>query len=139
MPWRCPHCGTPQREAARCWVCRRSSTSCATCRYFGRAVVAGVGFCLLDRRRRVRRGDELEACWTPSPVVAPRSDPVDCGAGPRTSVPIGRTFVPVLPTPDGEHLPAGPDPNDAGPSTARFGEDELDIGFWSALEGPFSA
>ena len=29
MPmWRCPHCGTPQAETARCWVCRRSSTAC---------------------------------------------------------------------------------------------------------------
>ena len=30
MPmWRCPHCGTPQAETARCWVCRRSTTACA--------------------------------------------------------------------------------------------------------------
>ena len=30
MPlWRCPHCGTPQVESSRCWVCRRSTTSCA--------------------------------------------------------------------------------------------------------------
>ena len=27
MPmWRCPHCGTPQAEAARCWVCHRSTS-----------------------------------------------------------------------------------------------------------------
>ena len=32
MPvWRCPHCGTPQAESSRCWVCRRSTTTCATC------------------------------------------------------------------------------------------------------------
>ena len=32
--WRCPHCGAPQAETARCWVCRRSSTTCSTCRHF---------------------------------------------------------------------------------------------------------
>ena len=41
MPmWRCPHCGTPQAETARCWVCRRSSTSCGTCRHYRRSVAA---------------------------------------------------------------------------------------------------
>ncbi len=45
MPmWRCPHCGTPQAETARCWVCRRSSTACGTCRNFRRAVAANLGY-----------------------------------------------------------------------------------------------
>jgi hypothetical protein len=45
MPiWRCPHCGTPQAETARCWVCRRSSTACASCRNFRGSVAAQMGF-----------------------------------------------------------------------------------------------
>jgi hypothetical protein len=64
MPmWRCPHCGTPQAETARCWVCHRSSTSCATCRHFRHSIVASVGYCGLDRRRSPLRGDEVRACW----------------------------------------------------------------------------
>jgi hypothetical protein len=64
MPmWRCPHCATPQAEAARCWVCHRSSTACASCRHFRRSVAAQVGYCGLDRARRPLRGDEIRACW----------------------------------------------------------------------------
>jgi hypothetical protein len=64
MPlWHCPHCGTPQAESARCWVCRKSSTSCATCRHFRHAVAAQIGYCGLDRRRQPLRGDEMRGCW----------------------------------------------------------------------------
>jgi hypothetical protein len=64
MPmWRCPHCGTPQAETARCWVCRRSSTSCATCRHFRRSVAAQLGYCGLDRQRQPLTGDEIRGCW----------------------------------------------------------------------------
>jgi hypothetical protein len=64
MPlWHCPHCGAPQREAARCWVCRRSSTSCSTCRQFRRGVAGSIGYCGLDRHRAPLRGDEIRACW----------------------------------------------------------------------------
>ena len=50
--WRCPHCRTPQPEAARCWVCRRSSTSCGTCAHFRRAIAGPLGgTCGLDPRR----------------------------------------------------------------------------------------
>lgn len=64
MPnWRCPHCGVPQEETARCWVCRRSSASCVTCRQFRRSIVAGVGYCGLDRRRAPLDGDEIRGCW----------------------------------------------------------------------------
>jgi hypothetical protein len=75
MPmWRCPHCGTPQAETARCWVCHRSSTACATCQHFRRSVAAQLGYCGLDRERRPLRGDEIRACWEASTVpieVAP--------------------------------------------------------------------
>jgi hypothetical protein len=64
MPmWRCPHCGTPQAETARCWVCRRSSTSCATCRNYRRSVAGKLGYCGLDRRRQPLTGEEIRGCW----------------------------------------------------------------------------
>jgi len=65
--WRCPHCGTPQREAARCWVCHRSTTSCSTCRHFRQGVTAKLGYCALDRNRAVLTGAEERACWERSP------------------------------------------------------------------------
>ena len=69
MPmWRCPHCGIPQAETARCWVCHRSSTACLTCRNFRRSVAGKAGYCALDRQRRLLRGDEIRACWEASPV-----------------------------------------------------------------------
>ena len=78
MPmWRCPHCGTPQAETARCWVCRRSSTACGTCRNFRRAVAGSLGYCGLDRRRQPLGGNEIRACWEAGPggtqttIVAP--------------------------------------------------------------------
>lgn len=61
--WRCPHCGTPQAETARCWVCRRSSTACGTCRNFRRSVAGSLGYCGLDRRRQPLAGDEIRECW----------------------------------------------------------------------------
>jgi hypothetical protein len=61
--WRCPHCGTPQPVTARCWVCRRSSTSCGTCRHYRASVAANVGYCGLDRERRPLAGDEIRGCW----------------------------------------------------------------------------
>ncbi|MEO8438186.1 MAG: hypothetical protein ABI562_06970 [Chloroflexota bacterium] len=67
MPmWRCPHCGTPQAETARCWVCRRSSTACATCQNFRRSVAAQLGYCGLDLKRLPLRGDEIRGCWEPA-------------------------------------------------------------------------
>jgi hypothetical protein len=62
-PWRCPHCGTPQPETSRCWVCSRPSTICSTCLLYRRSVVARLGYCAKDRRRVPRRGDEIMACW----------------------------------------------------------------------------
>lgn len=108
MPlWRCPHCGTPQAEAARCWVCRRSTTSCATCRHFRRGVTAQLGYCGLDRRRLALHGDEMRACWSaPDPAAPIELEGRDAtGARPAAAVtgtaaatgtgrPV-RTFVPV--------------------------------------------
>ncbi len=66
--WRCPHCATPQAEAARCWVCHRSTTSCASCRNFRRSITAGVGYCGRDRGRTALNGQEIRSCW--EPVIA---------------------------------------------------------------------
>ena len=76
MPmWRCPHCGTPQAETARCWVCRRSSTACGTCRHFRRSVAAQLGYCGLDRQRRPlsrRRDPGLLGGWPGTLASHPR-------------------------------------------------------------------
>jgi hypothetical protein len=64
MPvWRCPHCSTPQAEASRCWVCRRSTTSCGTCRHFRRGVAGGLGLCGLDPKHLALNGSEMRPCW----------------------------------------------------------------------------
>jgi len=71
MPmWRCPHCGTPQAETARCWVCRRSSTACGTCRNFRHSVAGSLGYCGLDPRRQPLVGDEIRPCWEALPGAA---------------------------------------------------------------------
>jgi hypothetical protein len=93
MPmWRCPHCGTPQAESARCWVCRRSSTTCSTCRHFRASLAANVGYCGLDRRRVPLRGDEHRGCWT-APAISPEAPAIDAAAGPGGSGLGG--FIPI--------------------------------------------
>ena len=106
MPiWRCPHCGTPQPEASRCWVCRRSTTTCATCRHFRRSVAASVGYCGLDRRRTPLRGDEIRPCWE---AALDRPGAPEIGAPTRTDVPAPRFgFVPVDEGPSGTSPPVG--------------------------------
>jgi hypothetical protein len=92
--WRCPHCGTPQAETARCWVCRRSSTTCSTCRHFRRSLALNVGYCGLDRRRLPLTGAELRGCWAAAAPV-PLADPLPPGeanADPGVRL---RGFVPV--------------------------------------------
>jgi len=75
MPtWRCPHCSTPQAEAARCWVCHRSSSGCGSCRNFRRSIAAGVGYCALDRGRAALDGQEIRPCWVP--VITLTSGPL---------------------------------------------------------------
>lgn len=124
MPlWRCPHCATPQAEASRCWVCRRSTTSCASCRHFRRGVTSGLGFCGLDRSRLALRGDEIRGCWTAAPdTAADDVAPVAAGIpgdGGGSGLPAGRrprTFVPVEelegrpPAPTGVPRPGVPPP-----------------------------
>jgi hypothetical protein len=94
MPvWRCPHCATPQAETSRCWVCRRSTTSCATCRHFRRGVAGGLGLCGLEPRRLALQGTEMRACWTGAPQRTPEDD--------------GRRAVPVGPGAQAERVAGG--------------------------------
>ena len=91
--WHCPNCGTPQTESARCWVCRRSSTTCSTCRHFRQSLAASVGYCGLDRRRLPLTGRELRGCWT-APLPGAEAEPprfvaeVDPGVRLRGFVPV---------------------------------------------------
>ena len=91
--WRCPHCATPQAETARCWVCHRSSTSCASCRNFRNSVSAGVGYCSRDRGRAALSGQEIRSCWQPVLVLLDaRGDaPAELGEG----APEAAALVPV--------------------------------------------
>jgi len=70
--WHCPHCGAPQAEAARCWVCHKSSTTCSTCRHFRGSLSADVGWCALDPKRKPLTGREQRGCWQErtSPALA---------------------------------------------------------------------
>lgn len=102
MPiWRCPHCGTPQAETARCWVCRRSSTTCSTCRQFRQSVAGQLGYCGLDRRRLPLAGTELRGCWEAAPqrsmeVPDQRVTAIDGDAAEPPSPALRlRDFVPV--------------------------------------------
>jgi hypothetical protein len=90
--WSCPHCGTPQEETARCWVCRRSTVCCATCRHVRRAVVGEILYCGLDRDRRPLRGDEVRPCWEVAPVIEEPND----RSMPGVHVGSDRDLVPVM-------------------------------------------
>ena len=50
-------------EAAWCWVCRRSTTSCASCRQFRTSVAGRLSYCALDKGRTPLTGEEERACW----------------------------------------------------------------------------
>ena len=103
MPvWRCPHCGTPQAESSRCWVCRRSTTTCATCLHFRRGIASGLGLCGLDARRTALDGTEIRACWVPAEAghadACVELEPVRelaLAGVPDTERRAPRTFVPV--------------------------------------------
>jgi hypothetical protein len=98
MTWRCPHCGTLQPEASRCWACMRSPVSCGTCRHYRRSLVSHVGLCGLDRSRGPLSGDEVRACWEPA-ADAPSTGIFAASPGPSTT-----------PTLDPPGRPVGEDP-----------------------------
>ena len=161
--WRCPHCGTPQAETARCWVCRRSSTACGTCRHFRRSVAAQLGYCGLDRKRAPLVGDEIRPCWeaavgmpavaevvplttvagrTPSASVpAPIDDvpatldfiEVGTEATMAESAPVARKDAAPRIEPDLEAVPAPP--ADLVVPTPRAAQADPGWSFWAELEG----
>jgi hypothetical protein len=101
MPmWRCPHCGTPQSETSRCWVCKRSSTSCGTCRHFRKSIAGHLGYCGLDPRRVPLSGDEIRGCWE-APSLADVA---------RPAVQIDRRGEPLAATGRLDFVPVGPAP-----------------------------
>jgi hypothetical protein len=109
--WHCPHCGALQAEAARCWVCRRSSTTCSTCRKFRLSLATNVGYCALDRRRRPLTGLELRGCWEGRPGAvdvspdASRPAPVPGPPGLRGFVPIDEVTMAVTPQAEAPVVP----------------------------------
>ena len=82
--WRCPNCGAPQAESARCWVCHRSSTTCSTCRHFQTALSADVGWCALDPKRLPLTGREQRGCWQERPFAGPQPTDADVAGGRHT-------------------------------------------------------
>jgi hypothetical protein len=85
LMWRCPHCGAPQAESARCWVCHRSSTTCSTCRHFQTALSADLGWCALDPKRLPLTGLEQRGCWQERPgATAQQTAGVDAPGGRHT-------------------------------------------------------
>jgi hypothetical protein len=114
-PWHCPHCGALQAEAARCWVCRRSSTTCSTCRNFRLSLATDVGYCALDRRRRPLTGRELRGCWEHRPAPEPTAGRERAR---QTLVPaVQRGFIPLDEVTVGVQ-PASPVPPPAAPGIA---------------------
>jgi len=139
--WRCTHCGTPQPVAARCWVCRRSSTSCGTCRHFRESVAARIGYCGLDRERRPLAGDEIRGCWD-GIALAEEDDsaPADVTL-PVIEAPYVRGFVPVdellaevVLVPPTEAAPT-PEPLPVTPPAVVAALPPSDGMLWADLEG----
>jgi hypothetical protein len=94
--WHCPHCGAPQAETARCWVCRRSSTTCSTCRHFRASLATDLGYCALDRKRLPLTGRELRGCWSQPATPGEVQRAAGASSGPRAPEPTApRGFVPL--------------------------------------------
>ena len=139
--WRCPHCGTPQPVAARCWVCRRSSTSCGTCRHFRASVAARIGYCGLDRGRRPLAGDEIRGCWDgialrKDDAAPPPEAPVSAATGSRYLT----GFVPIDEFLAGAVIAAPLEPIvepviEPAPLPATAASPPVDGMFWTDVEG----
>ena len=71
--WRCPHCGTPQPVAARCWVCRAVLDELRDVPPLPRRRRGADGYCGLDRRREPlvggRSGRAGRTWRRPSPSI----------------------------------------------------------------------
>lgn len=120
--WRCPHCATPQPEASRCWLCGRSTTTCAACRHYRRGVASGLGICGKNPRKLALHGSEVFPCWEAQP---PHDDGPSvreaAGSSPRgRDEHAPRTFVPVDELRPSTGEPARKVPAPAATSTARW-------------------
>jgi len=116
-------------------VCRRSSTTCSTCRHFRGSLAADVGWCALDRRRRPLTGLEHRGCWTERPSGTTAGDPAvlrpaSAADAAWRDLPV-RGFIPV----DGEPA-TGPGAASAiAPSAGASKLPSLDIPL-AAVEAP---
>ncbi len=136
MPlWRCPHCATPQPEAARCWLCGRSTTTCAACRHYRRGVAGGLGLCDRRPRRLALRGTEVLPCWEPMPAAA-KTDPAPGDAALATD-PAGDTARPLRTFVLVDELHAGRDElhSPAGGSVTATGAIPARWSLWGDVEG----
>lgn len=130
MPnWRCPHCGTPQTETARCWVCGRSSTACATCRNVRASIAGSILYCALDRRRTPLAGDEIRSCWEPDSASSVREEAPEPAATPAPSG--GLAWVELTPTGSEADASGAPAPTAEQPSGGPSLNPEA--GFWADL------
>jgi hypothetical protein len=75
-------------------VCHRSTTTCATCRHFRKAVTLKLGYCALDRLHSPLTGEEQRACWERPTAEAGSTGGDNSGAGGRPAVPFGLWGVP---------------------------------------------
>ncbi len=130
MPlWRCPHCATPQPESSRCWLCKRSTTTCAACRHYRRGVAGGLGLCGKNPRRLALRGTEVLPCWEalvtaedltsirePGAALRGRGAPAADERPPRTFVQVDELRVTAA---DDRAAPAG-QPLPPAPGTPRW-------------------
>jgi hypothetical protein len=124
-------------------VCRRSTTTCSTCRHFRRAVAGQLGYCGLERRRAPLSGDEIRGCWQAAPetrlpeaALATSIRSIGTGRRPRLDfVPVSRGDDPLERSPetgyrstDGLRRPPQAEDAVADPAVLRFI-------FWDDIEG----
>jgi len=127
MSWRCPHCETPQPEASRCWVCHRSSTSCATCRHYRGSVAARTGYCGLDRRRLPLLGDEVRPCWEDVATPVAFDPPIPGLLDLLTEPVLGQTVTPAEEPARTAAAPRGRPAPDAPRDSLRLRRDWVEV------------
>ena len=85
-------------------MCHRSTTTCATCRHFRKAVTLKLGYCALDRLHSPLTGEEQRACWERPTTTEARtagSDGSGSGTDSRPAVPFGLWGAPESTTETG--------------------------------------
>jgi len=95
-----------QVDAASCFLCNRSATSCGTCVNFRRSLVGGLGYCSLDAGREPLTGEERRPCWT-GQAESP-ADGILLFVEPPAGVRRERGLLELKPQPGSEHKAAPP-------------------------------